>query len=219
MRREASCEWGQNWSTLFLLYFVPNEVPVQRLRSPTVDPFQCVHTVGRLCCSNLTLRIKWWKGNLEHRFPYLHLVGCFFQSRQWMAKFFESLPLCEWPSTPPTHLKPNLHTLHSSSWKAFSTVIFLEYTTRRRWGTPAAREQHQSKVWTNRILDGGRDAVWFDQVRDALIGWKSRTTPTVDVTWGHLYCFPGSDTFPGSSSLSGVLGKWYAKYCFCVHCG
>lgn len=87
VRREASCEWGQNWSTLFLLYFVPNEVPVQLLWSPTVDPFQRLHTVGRLCCSNLTLRIKWWKGNLEHWFPYLDLVGWFFPGQRWMGKF------------------------------------------------------------------------------------------------------------------------------------
>lgn len=45
---EASCEQGQNWSTLFLLYFVPNEVPVQCLCSPTADPLQSPHTAGRL---------------------------------------------------------------------------------------------------------------------------------------------------------------------------
>lgn len=89
MREEASCEWGQNWSTLFLLYFVPNEVPVQCLWSPTVDPFQHLHTVGRWCCSNLTLRIEWWEGNLEHQLPYLHVVGWFFLSQQWTARFIK----------------------------------------------------------------------------------------------------------------------------------
>lgn len=50
---QASCG-GQNWSTLFLFYFVPNQFPVQL----TLVPFDCLRPVGMRLENQLSISLS-----------------------------------------------------------------------------------------------------------------------------------------------------------------